>query len=131
MIRRAKDGNSYSWEARKNRKAHAYLVIDRGMTSEIRSWAECGHHAFRSERIENNPVKQRSCKRCLWKVDGRISSNRTVTLTEYLADPKAATDEAERVGRVVVKDKSGTTRLVINSHRLSESLLKQREGTMK
>jgi hypothetical protein len=44
---------------------------------------------------------------------------------DYLKDPAWATREAERVGRAVVKDKDGSVRLVINSHRATEGLLAQ------
>ena len=54
------------------------------------------------------------------------NSERQVILSasEYFADPRQATVQAERVGRVIVRDESGATRLVINAHRATESLLK-------
>jgi hypothetical protein len=52
-------------------------------------------------------------------------STRTVEIhvSQYLADPGGAARQAETVGRVVVKDAAGTTRLVLNSNRVTEVLL--------
>jgi hypothetical protein len=47
-----------------------------------------------------------------------------ISEAEYLADPRKATEQAEEMGRVVVKDASNNCRLIINSHRSTESLVK-------
>jgi len=46
-----------------------------------------------------------------------------ISAAAYFANPQAASVQAERVGRVVVQDASGNTRLVINSNRVTEVLL--------
>ena len=46
-----------------------------------------------------------------------------IAARDYFADPAAATRTAESTGRVLVKDAAGATRLIINSHRVSEKLL--------
>lgn len=46
-----------------------------------------------------------------------------ITSKEYFADPRAVTQLAEKVGRVVISDKRGIKRLTINSNRSSELLL--------
>lgn len=50
-----------------------------------------------------------------------------VTSEEYFASPRAVTQLAEKVGRVVISDKRGIKRLTINSNRSSELLL-DKEG---
>ena len=46
-----------------------------------------------------------------------------ISTDDYLANPRKAHEQAERFGRVLVKDPSGMTRLVINSNESTESLL--------
>jgi hypothetical protein len=55
----------------------------------------------------------------------RALSTIFMNVVEYLADPRRATAQAERAGRVVVKDERGTIRLVISSNRATELLLDQ------
>ena len=43
-----------------------------------------------------------------------------MTVAEYLADPRAATEAAERAGYVVVKDDQGVTQMTIFSDRAVE-----------
>ncbi len=47
----------------------------------------------------------------------------TITMAEYLANPSAASDHAERVGRIMVFDETGQRRMTISSNRASEAML--------
>jgi hypothetical protein len=46
-----------------------------------------------------------------------------MSVAEYLANPRRATEESERAGYVLVKDEAGRTRLVVSSNRATERFL--------
>lgn len=46
-----------------------------------------------------------------------------MTVAQYLADPSAATDLAEREGYVVVKDEHGVRQMTIFSDRATQTFL--------
>lgn len=46
-----------------------------------------------------------------------------MSVAEYLANPKRATEESERAGYVLVRDETGRTRVVISSNRATERFL--------
>jgi hypothetical protein len=56
---------------------------------------------------------------------GRRCQTVEMNAEAYFADPIAAARLAEIQGRVVVMDPAGEPRLVLNSHRASERLLKR------